>query len=259
MRGFMKFAWMPLIALSVSATTLNISTGSTSGAAFVGGGWLVNSAAAVTLGPTGLPLINTTPAFAGFGWTGNAGEWIASAANDGGYINGGVCSTGLSTATCGALPGSFVYTLTWTSTFGGSFSIAGFTGDNGVKNGSPINTSLIVTINSATIFNGSSGSQNAMATCVPTGNPSPNECAASADHLINNGSGVITYSAGQTIQIRALVVNNGLNAADTTTRTPTGFILRGTGNENNQIPEPSTYAMLGIGGAAMLIARLRRK
>jgi hypothetical protein len=256
MRGLIKFAWMPLVAMSIYGGPLNISTGNTSGATFVGGGWLVNNAAAVTLGATGLPLLATFPTF---GWIGNAGEWIGPGANSGGYLNQGVCSTGLAVATCGELPGAYTYTLTWTSTFGGSFSIAGFTGDNGVKNGSPVNTSFQVLVNSVSVFNSSSASHSNMEACVPSGNPAPGQCSNSnVTGTISNGSGVITYSAGQTIQLRALVVNDGLSSTDTTTRTPSGFILRGTGMEN-EVPEPSTYAMLGIGGAALLFARLRRK
>ena len=58
-----------------------------------------------------------------------------------------------------------------------------------------------------------------------------------------------TYSAGAVLI--ATVVNN------TPTPNPTGLLVQQ--SNTNAIPEPSTYAMMGLGAAALVFARLRRK
>jgi hypothetical protein len=251
MQLWMRFAWLPVIALSMSASTLNLNTGAAS--------WMVShnnapATAAATLGGT-LPLItNLGPGF----WTGAVGEWIGQTTTDGNYAGGACANPGAGVACHGAVPGVFVYTLTFTSAYGGTFNILGFTGDNGVKGGSPLNTSLTVTLNNTTIFSGSSSAHNAMATCVPGagtgGNPS---CLVVADNTMNNGSGIIGFGAG-TVTISAILVNDEMPGAPVGTRSPSGFILRGSADLFDS-PEPSSYAMLGIGGAAIAIARLRRR
>ena len=133
MRGLIKLAWLPIMATTLSGMALTINTAGASGATFVGGGWQVNSAPAVVLTGT-LPLISAFPAFTGFGWTGVAGEWIGQTVTDGNFLNP-TCGSVAPTATCGTLPGTFIYSLSWTSVAGGSFTINGFTGDNGIACG----------------------------------------------------------------------------------------------------------------------------
>ena len=58
-----------------------------------------------------------------------------------------------------------------------------------------------------------------------------------------------TYTAGAVLI--ATVVNN------TATPNPTGLLVQQ--SNTNAIPEPSTYAMMGLGAAALVFARLRRK
>ena len=70
--------------------------------------------------------------------------------------------------------------------------------------------------------------------------------------------GTVNWSGGSTVRIVASVTN-GLSPVPS----PTGFLLQGqaTVNPGNTggVPEPSTYAMLGLGSVALIAARLRRK
>ncbi len=242
MLGFTKFALLSLTAVCAFASSINISTGNAFDMTGVTtAGWRVQfgstTSNAVTLTGT-LPLESLFPGL-GFGWVGAQGQWIGTAASDGNFNPGnGVCNSAPpGAATCGGQAGTYTYTLGWTSAFGGSFSITGFTGDNGVKGGTPLNTSLQVLVNSVQAFGSSSATQNAFAA----------------------GSGVISYGSGSTILIRAIVVNDVL-PSNPNSRNPTGFILLGRGNENDTLvtPEPSTYAMLGL-GLALMAVRLRRR
>jgi hypothetical protein len=230
MRGFLKFYLLSIAAFSTSAATLNLSTGSTSGANFVGGGWQINGAPAVVLTGT-LPF---TTSFPGFGWMGSPGQWIGATPTDGNYQIAGNCNSAAPTNACGALPGTRVYTLTWSTIHGGFLAIQGVTGDNGVRGGVPVNTSFQVLLDGTPAFSTFSASQNAMSQ------------TAAPDGTISNGSPVITYGSGTVVTLRAIIVNDQMVPGDTTTRNPSGLIVYANGFAF-ETPEPSTLAMLGLG------------
>ena len=241
MRGFMKFAWLPVIALTVSASTLNLNTGSaawqvkqTSGP--VNSVPLNQVGAAVVLTGT-LPFANNLdPAFAAAAWANPFGGavWIGQLVTDGQYSDparGITC-----TAPCGAQDGFYEYTYTFNAANGGNLILSGATGDNGIR---------LLTVTSSV-----SGS---LFSCTQSG-PGVN-CAASQNTLMAT-TGILNWAAGLngTVTITARVENQ-LGPG----RNPSGLIIAGSANINDGVPEPSTYAMFGLGGAAMLFARLRRK
>ena len=63
-------------------------------------------------------------------------------------------------------------------------------------------------------------------------------------------------SLGGTYSTGAILVATVTNL--TVTPNPTGLLVQ-QANTNDAIPEPSTYAMMGLGAAALVFARLRRK
>lgn len=62
--------------------------------------------------------------------------------------------------------------------------------------------------------------------------------------------------AGTVTKIRVTVFNDTLPAGGAGGPSPSGFFLSG---NINDVPEPSTWAMFGLGAAAIAFARLRRK
>jgi len=240
MRGFMKFAWMPVIAMTMSAATLNLNTGA------VGSGWTVAqtsgsltvSGSAVVLTGT-LPFAANLPGFEAFSWVNpfSGAAWVGQLATDGQFSNGGAITCG---NPCGAAGGFFTYTYTFDGALGGNLVLSGFTGDNGVRSVSVSQTG------GANLYN-----------CTVGG---PGTLCAGTQNSITATTGMLNFSAsaGRMITITAVVEN-----LDGPGRNPSGFILAGSAFVNDpgnpDIPEPSTYAMIGLGGAAMLFARLRRK
>jgi PEP-CTERM motif len=120
-----------------------------------------------------------------------------------------------------AAAGTYVYTLNLSALVpgGGSLSLQ-YAGDNNV----------VWTITGGTLSGATS--------CTT------NDCFSS-----NNGAPrSISGTFGAASILTATVTNTAVG--------PTGLMVVGTASN---VPEPSTYAMLGLGGAAMLFARLRRK
>jgi hypothetical protein len=238
MRGFVKFAWLPVIAMTMSAATLNLNTGTAN--------WQVTQTAGTQNGPalntaggaqvlTGtLPFAANLPGFESFAWANPFGGavWVGQLATDGQFSNGGSITCG---SPCGAQGGTYIYTLSFSAPLGGTMVLNGFTADNGVRE-------LTVMSGATTLYS-----------CVAGG---PGTQCAATQNQVTASTGTLNYGSG-TVTITARVEN-----LDGPGRNPSGFILSGTAttvDANNVIPEPSTYAMLGLGGAALLFARLRRK
>lgn len=244
MRALMKIAWLPLIAVTMSAATLNLNTGAP------GSAWLVSqtsgtnnglgigtTAGAVVLTGT-LPFAANLPGFEAFAWAApfSGAVWVGQLATDGQFSNGGSITCG---TPCGATAGFYTYTYTFDGSLGGNLTLSGFTGDNGVR-------SLTVSQTGGANLYG----------CTVGG---PGTLCSGTQNSVTASTGQLNFiaSAGRLITITASVQN-----LDGPGRNPSGFILAGTAFVNDPdsgVPEPSTYAMLGLGGAAMLIARLRRK
>jgi hypothetical protein len=160
-----------------------------------------------------------TPIFPG-GWIDpSPAQWIGTTANDAQFVTG-------------ALPGTYVFRLALGVIQGGA-GIVNFqyAGDNSV---------MLWIGNSA-------GVQSAtVATCDTAGDAS--DCYTSLR--------TASASFGATDYLYATVVNGDIN---TTNRNPMGFLAIGATTDPAPIPEPSTYAMLALGGVAIGLARLRRK
>jgi hypothetical protein len=128
--------------------------------------------------------------------------------------------------TTGGLPGTYVYRLAIGAVHGGPGSfVLNYAADNGIN--------LYIGNLAGTVLAN-------VASC------GPGDGDAVCFTSFRNASGVF----GASDYLYAVVVNGG------TARNPTGLLVVG---ETSVIPEPSTYAMLALGGAALAFARLRRK
>jgi hypothetical protein len=167
-----------------------------------------------------LPFASNMPGFEQYSWASpiEGAQWIGQMATDGNFDPGTGCNSAAPTSTCGATAGVYVYTLTISAGFGGSFTLSSFTGDNGI-------TSLTVTQGAATLY-----------ACDQIDNNGVPNCAPSQHTTVS--SGLIHYWSGADIVITAVAVNDVFEV-----RNPSGFVLSGSGFAND-IPEPSTYAML---------------
>lgn len=225
MRGFMKFAWLPLLALPVVAAPVTTGTAN----------WQVSQTSTSFAGYTGqaagtgfdnglgtstnAAVILTDPIPTAFGWAAETGgsQWVGQLATDGNFS----CAQG---ATCGAAPGTYTYTLTLANILAGTLNFS-FASDNAVT--------VRVLSNGNQVYN--SGVQVGFALTTPS---------------------AIAYSAGSLV-IEAVVQNgfsSGMNV-----RNPSGLLVIGsTTDAVSGVPEPSTYAMLGLGGVGLLVARMRR-
>ncbi|MCC6242530.1 MAG: PEP-CTERM sorting domain-containing protein [Gemmatimonadaceae bacterium] len=230
------------VARSVDAqTSLNLNTGTAA--------WQVtqttgtaNGPAVNTIGPVSvlvgtLPFAANLPGFEAFAWTNPFGGavWVGQLSTDGQFSNGGSITCG---SPCGATAGFYVYTLEFDGSMGGMLNIGGFTGDNGVR-------SLTVT---------QTGGLDLYA-CTSAG---PGTLCASTQTSVTATTGELNFDplAGRFIRITATVEN-----IDGPGRNPSGFILAGNARLNSPttVPEPSTYAMMGIGLAAVMFMRRRMR
>jgi hypothetical protein len=249
MRKLLKFSLLPIIATTMSAATINLNTGTAQWQVTQTSGATANSAAGIgTVGSaatgnavvlTGqLPFASNLPGFEAFAWANPFGgaAWIGQLITDGQFSNPPTITCG---NPCGAVAGNYTYTLSFSAALGGSMILSGFTGDNGVR---------------ALTVSQTGGAD--LYSCTVGG---PGTLCAGTQNAVTASTGTLnwTAAAGRMITITAIVEN-----LDGPGRNPSGFILAGsatTVDPANGVPEPSTYAMLGLGGAAMLFARLRRK
>jgi len=227
MRGFLKFAWLPLLALPVVAAPVTsgtanwqVSQTSTSFAGYTGQAAGTGFDNGLGIGTSAAAVILSDPIPTGFGWAAeaNGAEWIGQLTTDGNF------GCPQQQTVCGAAPGTYVYTLTLSNVLAGTLNFS-FASDNAVT--------FRVLSNGGEVYN--SGVQVGFALTTPS---------------------AIAYSAG-TLVLEATVQNgysSGLNV-----RNPTGLLVMGATTDNAPgVPEPSTYAMLGLGGAGLLVARMRR-
>jgi hypothetical protein len=75
------------------------------------------------------------------------------------------------------------------------------------------------------------------------------DCFRASNGAPRSVSGTLTATSVLTATVTNDLLGGGIN-------NPTGLLVVGTASN---VPEPSTYAMLGLGGAALLLSRLRRK
>lgn len=235
MRGLIKFAWVPVLAVSAMAAPFSVSTGTANWQVRQNVGAAANTNLGFDVTTTALVLTGQIPANAfGNPWVAapSGSAWVGQSATDG-NVNGFGCTQGAQN--CGAVAGTYVYTLTFAGGLGGTLNF-GFASDNFMS-------SVTVTQGATTIYNFT------------------NAGGASNQASLTN-TGLLNYGAGGTVTITATVVNSGLTQV-VTDRNPSGFLVSGTGNSidnpGNVIPEPSTYAMLGLGLTALAAARMRRK
>lgn len=238
MRGFLKYFWIPTITVALSAAPLNLNTGTanwqvtqTSGPS--NNGAALNTTTNATILTGSLAFLPNMLGFEVYSWINpvNGAMWVGQLASDGNFSNGTTVTCG---SICGATGGFYTYTLTFNGGLGGSFLLSAFTGDNTIR-------SLRVTASNGTLYSCSIGGPGPL--CPATQNTSAS-------------SGVLTYAAGGTVTITAVVEN-----IDGPGRNPSGFFLAGSGSsiDPTPTPEPSTYAMLGIGCLAILGSRLARR
>jgi hypothetical protein len=199
--------------------------------ALVGLTLLASSAFAATIssGASGVNwMVNSNPAVVetgtlptAFGWVANFsdGQWIGTAATDGNFGGPGL----------GALAGqSYTFTLNLSAILAsGTFSLQ-YAADN----------SVVWSITNGTL----SG-----ATSCDSGNGNSIACFGSLRSLTGS------FGAGSVLTATVL---NGPVPSTPGERSPMGLIVVGTATD---VPEPSTYAMLTLGGAAIAFARFRRK
>ena len=155
-------------------------------------------------------------------WINNFGDgrWVGTNANDG-------------NPSIGALPGTYTFTMALSIYAGGAgtgvFSFQ-YAADNAVT---------------WTISNGTLAGTTSCTVATPE-----SDCFQAASGAPRSLTG--TYGAGAILT--ATVVNGG------TSPNPMGLLVVGTADADpSGIPEPSTYAMITLGGAAIAFARLRRK
>lgn len=239
MRGLLKFAWLPVLALPLAAAPFSVSTGAaawTVTQTVNSGSGISNNGAALNTTTNAVNLTGTLAQSVGLGsnaWLTPSGgpAWVGQQATDGNFISGGSCNSAAATSTCGANPGVYVYTLSFApGAGGGSFSF-GFASDNVI-------TSLTVIQNGNTIYTFGPGTAPMQNAYTNTGN--------------------LNFGSTGNVVITATVRNDPFAVGDTS-RNPSGFIASGSGETIDGVPEPSTYAMLTLGGMALVAARLRRK
>jgi hypothetical protein len=233
-----------VLAASMSGAVINLNTGALSSAWQVSqtsgtdnGLGLNNVTSAVVLTGT-LPFAANLPGFEGFAWSNPFGGavWVGQRATDGQFTNGGSITCG---NPCGATAGNYVFTYSFDASLGGTMVLNGFTGDNGVR------SLTVVQANNGTLYS-----------CTVGG---PGTLCAGTQTAVTASTGTLNLLAvsGGLVTITATVQN-----LDGPGRNPTGFILAGSANVNDPkfdpIPEPSTYAMFGLGGLALAILRRRR-
>ena len=155
------------------------------------------------------------------------GIWIANF-GDGSWV-GPTASAG--DPSIGLAPGTYTYTLNIGAYFGGSgvFSLQ-YATDNSVA------------------WTLSAGSLGGMTSCDSVLSPDSNCFQSSAGAPLT-----LTGNFASNSILTATVVN-GTNTP--VANNPTGLLVVGTGSD---VPEPSTYAMFGMGIAAIAFARSRRK
>ncbi len=226
MRGLLKFAWLPLLALPAFGAAIDVTTATGSWQVSQTSGVLNNGVQlntvsnAVLLTPTG-----TLPA----NWTNKTSGWVGQNAGNGTELNGNQCLTLNGGTSCGAQPGTYQYTLSFVNALGGTLTGFQYTADNSI--------SLTIVDDTGTLYNVSS--------------PGDQQAA-----LISVGNK--TWVGHLTIT--ATVTNAALLGGFATLPTPSGFLALGSGTTTDSgVPEPSTYAMLGLGSAALMFARLRRR
>jgi PEP-CTERM motif len=248
MRGLLKFAAVSMLA-AVPSFAVSIGTGVT------GVNWQLSqqsgpqNVASLSLGTIssavvltgGLPLLTVFPSGGWFVPTGGA-SWVGQAVTDGNYeTTPGNCNSAAATTTCGAAAGAtfaqYVYAYSLNSGATGGALNFYFTADNTVTTAQSGFNALEVRVNGSVVYSGSALNQSSVTT-------------------VSN----LVVAANSVIQISAVVRNNTLSAT-ATDRNPSGFLLSGSFDPGavTGTPEPSTYAMLGLGGLAMIAARLRRK
>jgi hypothetical protein len=233
MRGIIRFAWLPLLATSIFAAPINISTATgawqVSQTSQLGGATLNSGALGVVT--SAVQLTGTLPG----DWQQPSGGWIGQLATDGNEFSG-LCDTDGVNQSCGGEAGTYTYTLSFSTALGGQILGFQYTADNQINSISIVNTTTSTTIYS-------------------TG-----QSAGDLHQQLVSAPGTLNFGAG-TIVITVVVQNDPLGGAFATWRNPTGFLALGSANstEVEGVPEPSTYAMLGLGGAALLVARLRRR
>ena len=249
LRGMSLMACL-LAAGPASAATINLNTGAAGSAWKVTqtGGSTANSAAgigAVGSSATGnavvltgtLPFAANLPGFEAFAWANSFGGavWVGQLATDGQFSNGGSITCG---TPCGATAGQYTYTNTFDGSMGGSLTLSGFTGDNGVRSLS------VVQDNGSTLYS-----------CTVGG---PGTLCAATQNAVTASTGTLNFGAVASglVRITALVEN-----LDGPGRNPSGFILAGSANVNDPppptVPEPASLSLLAL-GAAMLVRRARR-
>lgn len=224
MRGFLRFAVVGLAAVACFAAP--IATGTANWQVAQTGGTTLNSGNALNTYTSAVVLTGALPGVWVSAPVGSA--WVGQVATDGNQTSGQCLVVG-GANTCGAQPGQYTYTLSFVNALGGTLTGFQYTSDDSV--------SLTIADANGTLYSSTSGSS-----------------AFSA--LISAAS---SYNWVGSLTITA-VVTNAVYAPAPLSLTPSGFLAVGDVTLNSEtIPEPSTYAMLGLGGAAMLVARLRRR
>lgn len=230
-----------LAALPAEAAIIDLNTGTAAWQVVQNTGPAINGPAMGVSGPavvlTGtLPFAANLPGFEAFAWVNPFGGavWIGQLATDGQFSNGGSITCG---SPCGAVGGTYTYSLSFDASMGGSMYINGFTADNGVR-------ALSVTqANIGTLYS-----------CTVAG---PGPLCASTQNSITPATGLLALSAvpGGIVTISALVEN-----LDGPGRNPSGFILSGVAEVFNRsiVPEPASWAML-ITGFGLVGAVMRRR
>jgi hypothetical protein len=225
---------------SLSASVLNLNTGAAA--------WQVTQTSGTSNGPGigvttpavflagTLPFAANLPGFEAFAWANpfSGAVWVGQLSTDGQFSNGGSITCG---SPCGATGGFYTYSLAFDGSLGGSLILGGFTGDNGVR------SLTVAQTGGADLYSCTAGG--------------PGTLCAATQTSVTASTGALNFSAsvGRIITITAIVEN-----LDGPGRNPSGFILAGSANVNDppQVPEPSTFVMLGI-GAALVAVRSRRK
>jgi hypothetical protein len=221
------------------AATLNLNTGTADWqvrqvSGISNNGLQLNTVTSAVVLTGGLPFAANLPGYEQYAWAGarDGAQWIGQVATDGNFDPGSGCNSASPTDACGAMAGTYVYTLTVRGGFGGSFTLSSFTGDNGI-------TSLTVTQGSSTLY-----------ACDQIANSTPN-CAPTQATTVS--SGLIFYTGGTDVVITATAANDVFQ-----NRNSSGFFLAGSGIAND-IPEPASLSMLALAGAVAAVANHRNR